>query len=376
MTANYFPTASVIVVGYNSRCFLEQCLGSLRQQEYPASYEILFVDNVSTDGSADYVRAEFPDIRVIENTENNGYAGGNNLGAQNARGTVLAFLNPDTCTEPDWLQELVRPLVMDSTVGLTTSKIILADQPDTVNTCGNDLSLTGITTCHRAGERVAAVTTDEDVTAVSGAAFAIWTDLFKWLGGFDERFWMYLEDTDLSWRARLAGYRCRLAANSIVAHHYTLTLTPNKTQVIERNRYLMLAKNLNGGAFVALMPQLVIGEILTWGWATLRGPRFLWAKLLATIWLLTHLVDLWRARHAIRHLRRMPDGVVLRQHLATPPVDSISAGLMGRAAAGVLVPLAILTANVALLMIGTGPSDMTDTSMADEELESIRVTGD
>src|SRR6185312_14035697 len=129
---------------------------------------------------------------------------------------------------PDWLRELIRPLVRDRSIGMTTSKIVRMDSRETINACGNDISLSGITTCRAAGATAATIATDEDVPAVSGAACAIRRNLFRRLGGFDDRFFMYLEDTDLSWRVRMAGYRCRLAVRSIVAHAYTLRLTAAK----------------------------------------------------------------------------------------------------------------------------------------------------
>lgn len=348
MSADRFPRASVIVVGYNSRRFLDVCFSALTRQAYPGDYEILFVDNASEDGSADYVRSHFPTVRVIETGENRGYAGGNNVGARVACGEMLAFINPDTRAEPGWLTELIRPLLLDPAIGLTTSKIVLMDRPHLINTCGNDLTLAGIATCHRAGEVAELVVTDEDVTAVSGAAFAIPADLFRHLGGFDERFWMYLEDTDLSWRARLAGYRCRLAARSVVAHHYTLTLSPEKTRILERNRYQMLAKNLSGWMMLALVPTLLIGELVTWGWAAMRGPRHLWAKLLAMLWVLGHMLELCPVRHATQALRRIPDGPILRQHLPAPPIAAVATGLAARVAAWVIVPLAVTVGMLAL----------------------------
>ncbi len=352
MDGDVFPTASVIVVGYNSRRFLDHCFVALLNQSYPGECEILFVDNASTDGSADYIRSHFPAVRVIESGGNRGYAGGNNFGANYALGDVLTFINPDTQAEPNWLRELVRPLVVDPTIGLTTSKIVLMDRPHLINTCGNELTLAGIATCRRAEEVAELVVADEDVTAVSGAAFAIRADLFRHLGGFDERFWMYMEDTDLSWRARLGGYRCRLAARSVVAHRYTLTLSPEKTRILERNRYQMLAKNLSGWMMLALVPTLLIGELVTWSWAALRGPRHLWAKLLAVLWLLRHLLELGPVRKATQALRRTPDGPVLRQHIPAPPIDSIASGVAARLASWVIVPLAVATAMLAFGIIG------------------------
>ena len=353
-----FPAASVVVVGYNSSEWLVPCLAALSRQDYPGPFEIIYVDNQSSDGSAELVRGQFPETRIIESGDNLGYAGGNNLGAAAAMGDVLAFANPDTLAESDWLRELVRPLVADDSVGLTTSKIVRMDQPAVINACGNDISLSGITTCHRAGQPSVGITMDEDILAVSGASFAIRSSLFHRLGGFDESFWMYLEDTDLSWRARMLGYRCVLAAKSVIAHDYSFSLTPKKTQLIERNRYLMLTKNLSISSMIWLLPGLFVGETLTWGWAAMHGWRHLWAKLCAIAWMFGNVGDVWRSRRRTQSTRALSDSAVLRGFQPAPAITEISAGLVGHAAQTVLVPLLATMAAVSLALISLFATDI------------------
>jgi GT2 family glycosyltransferase len=364
-----FPPASIIVVGFNSATWLPGCLNSLGEQDYPGRFEIIFVDNSSTDESVTLVRDGFPSVRIVESGGNLGYAGGNNAGAWHATGDILAFVNPDTIAQPDWLAELVRPLLEDQTIGATTSKIVLMDQPEIINTCGNAISLSGITTCHRAGEPAASVDADEEVPAVSGAACAISSHLFRRLGGFDERFWMYLEDTDLSWRARLAGYRCTLAARSVVAHNYSFTLAPAKTGVIERNRYLMLAKNLSLRSLAALAPMLLLGELLTWGWAAWHGPRHVAAKFRAGRWVLGNRREIRTAHNLAQAMRVVPDGSILPAFRLTPPVAEVSRNIAARYTSAVLSPALIAIAALSLVCINRlegdwgperhmGPSDL------------------
>lgn len=348
---NNFPHASIILVGYNSAAWLPRSLSALMRQDYPAGFEVIFVDNGSCDHSADLVRCDFPNVRVIESGHNGGYAGGNNLGAASARGEVLAFINPDTCAEPTWLMELVRPLVRDRSIGITTSKIVLMDESETINACGNDISLSGITTCHAAGTAAGDVNADEDVPAVSGAACAIWRELFLRLGGFDDQFFMYLEDTDLSWRVRLAGYRCRLAARSLVAHDYTFRLTATKTEQIERNRYLMLAKNLSFRSLLLLIPTFMAGEMATWGWALSHGPQHILAKLKAIVWILQHPRLILTSHTRAQATRRVSDAELLRSHYPAPAISDVSSGAAGRVAQAVLAPLFAVTAMLALALM-------------------------
>ena len=354
MTAEQFPSVSVIIVSHNEMEHLDDCLRSLIRQDYPGSYEVILVDNASTDGTSAHIQAHFPEVRLIQSAENLGFAIGNNLGAKHSTGEILAFLNADTRPEPDWLLELVRPLIASHAVGLTTSKVVLMDRPETINTCGNELSLTGITTCRRAGEPANSVLSNEEVGAACGGALAISADLFRELGEFDPLIWPYMEDTDLSWRAQLAGHCCLLAARSVVAHDYTFKLPPHKIRAIERNRYLMLAKNLSTKSLLALTPHFLISELLTWGWAMLKGPRYVWAKVLAIVWMLTHIPTVARAHRQTQRLRRIPDEALLREFSALPPIELIAAGLLGTVSAVLLRPVALVTRAVALRLIASG----------------------
>ena len=141
-----YKRASVILVGYNSRADLVRCLPSLLPSLSTVD-EVIVVDNASTDGSADWLVKTYPQVRLIRSSENLGFGGGNNLGARNSNGKYLAFLNPDTQVEPGWLDALVDVLENGLTVGLATSKILLLNNPDRINTCGNDMHISGITLC-------------------------------------------------------------------------------------------------------------------------------------------------------------------------------------------------------------------------------------
>jgi GT2 family glycosyltransferase len=262
--------ASIVVVSYNSRAYLGACLASLSSAAGPDD-ELIVVDNGSTDGSADLVAACFPSVRLIH-AENTGYAGGNNRGAAAAEGDYLVFINPDTIAHPGAIDALVAPLAGD--VALTTARIVLCGKPDTINACGNTVHITGLTYCRGAGRPAIDYEASCNVDAVSGAAFAIRRDVFVTLGGFDERFFMYVEDTDLSLRARLAGYRIRYMSGAVVEHDYHMTYSPTKAYYLDRNRHLMLLKNLSSAAYARLLPALLLGEIITWAFLLLKGPRY------------------------------------------------------------------------------------------------------
>ncbi len=274
--------ASVVVVSYNSRSYLGACLASLQSDLGPDD-ELIVIDNGSTDGSAELVAQQFPDARLIR-AENTGYAGGNNRGAAIACGDYLVFINPDTVVQAGAIDALVAPLAKGGEVALTTARITLLSQPEIVNACGNTVHYTGLAYCRGAGRPAAEYAASAEVDAVSGAAFAIRRSVFEELGGFDEQFFMYVEDTDLSLRARLAGYRCWYTAEARVLHDYRPSYTPQKAFYLDRNRHLMLLKNLSRATYARLMPGLLVSEVVTWGFLILRGYWGVKPRVYAALW--------------------------------------------------------------------------------------------
>jgi len=324
---------SVIIVVYNARPFLCRLFRALTRQTYP-NYELIVFDNASTDGSADLVSADTPHIRLIRSPTNLGYAAGNNVAVAHSRGEYVAILNPDTEPEPGWLAALVGTLDADSTIGLATSQIVLDTDHGTINTCGNDVHVAGFATCRGLGAPVGDYAEGADVAAISGAAFIIRREMWEQLGGFDERFFTYVEDTDLSWRAWLLGARCRYVPGSVVAHRYTLTLGPEKTYYLERNRLLMLLKCYEMRTLLLLAPALVLAECSAWVYALLRGPAHLRAKVGAAWWIITHRADILHWRRQVQASRVMGDRVLLSHATSRLPITLVRPSRFMRFVAG------------------------------------------
>ena len=179
------PLVSVIIVNINGRHHLAKCLPAVTRLDYD-NYEVIVVDNDSLDGSPAYIAQHFPSVRVIESSTNLGYAGANNLGFLLARGDYLAVLNPDTIVEDRWLSELVKALEANPKAGLATSKIFMMDDPSRINACGNQITVSGITYCRGVGSPAIEFAAEEDVTAVSGAAFIIRRSVLEEVGPFDQ----------------------------------------------------------------------------------------------------------------------------------------------------------------------------------------------
>lgn len=209
--------ASVIVLTWNGRQWIDGCVQSLLTLTPPAA-EILLVDNGSTDGTIEHVRRTYPTVRVVALESNVGFAAGNNAGARVATAPHLAFLNNDTRVEPGWLAALVRAVESEASVGLVTSRVVYMDRPDVVDSAGDGYLRCGGAFKRAHGAPVATTLDGGEVFGACGAAFLIRRQLFERLGGFDEDFFMVYEDVDLSYRARLAGWRCLYVPEALVHH--------------------------------------------------------------------------------------------------------------------------------------------------------------
>jgi len=299
---------SVITVNTNEKHRLINFLPSMFDTK--GSFELIISDNGSTDGSREYITQNFPQARVVENRENLGFALANNVAARCSKEDILAFINPDTTVEPLWLENLLKPF-SDQKVGLTTSKILLMGARDKINTCGNTLHISGITQCRGMKESANNYPVEEEVAAVSGAAFAIRRSLFEKLGGFDADFFIYMEETDLSFRARLMGYKCVYVPNSIIYHDYMLRFGPKKVFYQERNRYLMLIKNLEWQTLILMIPILFFAEIVTWGFVVLNDRKNFSNKLLAYAWIVKNWDLIMKKKSSVKRHKTVSDGVLL-----------------------------------------------------------------
>jgi len=298
---------SVVVVNTNDKKYLGNCLASLVDLQLP-DFEIIVVDNGSVDGSVGFITSEFPTVKVVAAGRNLGFSGANNLGVQSASGTYLVFVNPDTVTEKGCIEALVSPLENDSQIGLTTAKILLMATPDLINTCGNDVHFTGFGYLRGWQAPRNSYSHVEEVCSISGAAFAISRTFFNSLGGFDEAFSpIYVEDTDLSWRARIAGYRIVYVPDAVVKHDYKSGFGPDKFFRLERNRHQMLLKTYRWPTLIVLIPALVLSEVVSWGYAILHGNIYISNKLRAYHWIGSHWQKILDQRIKVQKKRTNKD---------------------------------------------------------------------
>jgi GT2 family glycosyltransferase len=217
------PTASVIIPHLNGQEHLATCLGALRRQTF-TDFEVLLVDNGSTDGSPTYVRHCFPEVRLIELGFNRGFTGACNAGWAAAQGEFIILLNNDTEADPHWLAAIVDAFGRHPGVGIIASKILLFQQRDHFHAAGDFYRLDGLPGNRGVWQRdVGQYEQEEDVFSASGAAAAYRRTLLDEIGFLDDDFFFSCEDVDIAWRAQLAGWRVRYVPSAVVYHKLKAT---------------------------------------------------------------------------------------------------------------------------------------------------------
>ena len=217
------PKISVIIVNYNGKKLLENCLESLFKTDYN-NFEVILVDNNSTDGSMEFVTKNYPNVIVIKLDSNKGFAEPNNIGAKIAKGEYLLFLNNDTVTTTNFISEMVKVLEKDEKIAICQSLLLKPD--GNIDSSGDFIDKMGIVYNSK-------TKTDEikEISSARGASMLIRKKIFDKLGGFDEKFFFSFEDVDLGWRSWILGYKVVIVPNSIVYHSAGKTSSNFKPEV-------------------------------------------------------------------------------------------------------------------------------------------------
>ncbi|MGB1251160.1 MAG: glycosyltransferase family 2 protein [Candidatus Promineifilaceae bacterium] len=215
--------ASIIIPHWNGKQHLDDCLTALRNQTF-RNFEILLVDNGSTDGSQAYIRETFPEVMLIELAENRGFTGACHAGWKASRGDLIILLNNDTEVDTNWLSEVVGAFGRYPEAGIVASKMLLFDKRDTFHTAGDLMYLNG--TPNNRGVWQAdegQFDCEEYVFSACGGSSAYRRALLEEIGFLDDDFFFSCEDVDIGWRAQLAGWRCVYAPSAIVYHKLKAT---------------------------------------------------------------------------------------------------------------------------------------------------------
>lgn len=244
------PDISVVVLNWNGRDYLRACLESLTRQKN-ASFEVIVVDNGSSDGSIEMVRSEFIprpgfSVQLIANQVNRGFCGGNNQGFAAARGRLAVILNNDAEAEPDFLAALARAFDVAPDIGMAAAKILVHEDPRRIDKVGHLIYPDGQNRGRGTGEiDRGQYDRMEECLWPDGCAAMYRTAMLDRIGGFDEDLFIFGDDAELGLRARMAGWRCLYVPGAVVRHHRGGVMKTGSTGrifLIERNRVLLAVK--------------------------------------------------------------------------------------------------------------------------------------
>lgn len=251
------PFISVVIVNFNAANYLQAAIDSLGAQTF-RDFELILFDNASTDGSADSADLTgLPSFRLVRSAENLGFAAGNNRAAELARGKWLVLLNPDAVAAPDWLEQLMRAAKDHPGCASFASVQYRLGAPDILDGAGDNYLIFGMPWRGGSGRAASELPGDGWCFSACGASAMYSADVFRDLGGFDERFFCYCEDVDLGFRLQLAGYDCRFVSKAAI-HHASGGISGQASEFTlfhgSRNRIWTYAKNMPSAAFWLTLP--------------------------------------------------------------------------------------------------------------------------
>ncbi len=280
---------SVVIPNWNGLRFLADCLDALRKQTL-ADIEVILVDNASVDGSQAFVRAQYPEVRLIELAENRGFTGACNRGIAEASGEFIALLNNDTEVEPDWARRVAGAFDAKPEAGAVASKMLLFDRRDCFHTAGDFFTTAGGAGNRGAWERDSGqYDRGEFVFSACGGSAVYRRSMIAEIGALDDDFFFLLEDIDIAWRAQLAGYKVWYEPRAVVYHHLSATGGGATASFHDgRNGIWLVLKN-------------VPSRLLR------RYARQILSRQLALFW---DALKAWRGREARARMRGMLAGVL------------------------------------------------------------------
>ncbi len=249
----------MIVVAFRHGESIRPALAAVAAQ-LGAADELIVVDNASGDETAEVIADAVPTARLIRNSENQGFPAACNLGASEATGDALVFLNPDAVVAVGWREAIVRPIA-ERPEWAAWQALVTAAGGTIVNTRGGIVHFTGIAWAGGAGDALLEAELDGAVGFASGACLAIRRERFTAASGFAGEFFLYHEDVDLSLRLRLAGAEVGVASAARVDHDYEFDKGKEKWRYLERNRWATLIRVYPAWLLVLVAPALIATEL-------------------------------------------------------------------------------------------------------------------
>lgn len=309
------PTVGVVVLAWQAEPWLRDCVTAVLASQ-DVDVRLVVVDNGARPG-------DLPDdgrFEVLRPGRNTGFAGGCNLGVAALDTEFVALINSDCLIARDTLALLAAEAARPG-VGPVMASIRLGEPPHRLNSAGNPVHLIGLSWAGGM-DTVETRTQPYDVTGASGACLLMTSALWKQLDGFDEEYFAYLEDTELSLRAWGMGLAARCVPTAVALHHYEFSRNPGKMTLLERNRLMLLATVWPASALALLAPLLLPCEALLLAYAVASG--YGRGKLGGYLWLWRHRGHLRARRRLLRAERQVSDAVWLAR--LTPTLDAAAFG--------------------------------------------------
>jgi GT2 family glycosyltransferase len=314
---NEHPLCSVIVLNYNGRQHLQDCLSSLKNQTCK-NFETILVDNASQDDSVYFVRKNFPNVKIVRNRQNSGTAGGFNFGSRYSNAEYLLFLANDTEVEPNLFEEMMKEITKDPSIAICSAKMLRFFERDKIDYAGIKLDIYGFPYIIGHKEKDDGQYNLVRDTIATGTCLLIKRKVFEKIGGFDDEYFTFSDEVDLCWRAKLVGYRSIINPHAKLYHKAGATLKKTRRSRLrymsERNIFRMLVKNYSALTLIKVLPQyivLLLGEVLFY-LGIKRGDMAL-AIVKAVLWNVQHLKGTLFLRRKIQKMRVVGDNIIQKE---------------------------------------------------------------
>lgn len=318
---------AVIVINYNGKHHLKECLSSLLSQAF-GNFEVYLLDNASSDNSVEYTSLNFPIVKIIGFERNYGFAEGYNKAIAKINAEYIVLLNSDTRTDNSWLKSLVEAAEEDKNAAIVGSKICFYHNPDIINSAGVKLTFAGV------GFDIGFGLPDQErfnkkqyTGAVCGASMLVKKEVFEKLGGFDNNYFILCEDTDLCWRAWLAGYKVAYQPDSIVYHKFGNNIgareSPLRIFYSQRNAILTLIKNMGvSRLIISISITLTYTFLKLILYALLGKTKNFKSLFYGTLSVIPLIKSSYRNRIAIQRERTVSDRFLEKMGLMSPLKES------------------------------------------------------
>jgi len=329
MKKGELPFVSVILVSYNSEKYFPDCLNSLKKQTYK-NYNVILVDNNSSDNSIKLAKKLYPKIKIIANNINCGFAKGNNLGIKEALKNInvkyIACLNIDVEVDKDWLKELVKVGDSNENYGSVQSLILLNDDRNKINTSGNIIHFLGFGYCGKYKHDKSEEKEIREINYASGSAVLYSRKALEEIGLFDETLFMYHEDLDLGWRFLIAGYKNVLAPKSLMYHKYSFSKNKNKWYYAERNKIYTLIKNYQFRTLVLIFPLLILIDLVVLAYSIKED--FFFQKIKAYRDALANYKYILKKRRIIQDNRQIEDKNIISRFSSSIDFEGLTSKIL------------------------------------------------